>query len=57
MDTNLWAYVRLQAIRIQELKREIAKGNKNKSKWWWNDEEEQYHQRAIQELKELTKRV
>ena len=56
MDTiNMWADVRLKAIRIQELKKDIAWGNKNKTKWWWDEEQERFHQMSIQQLKEMTK--
>lgn len=54
METNMWAEVRLQAIRIQELKKDIAWGERNKAKWWWDEEQEKHHQIAIQELKTLT---
>lgn len=55
MEKDLWAYVRLTQIRKEELRKEIAKGKRNKNKWWWSEEEERYHQKAIQELESLTK--
>jgi hypothetical protein len=52
---DLWAFTRLTAIRIQELKKDIAWGKRSQSKWWWDDEHQKHHEIAIKELNELTK--
>ena len=50
---DLWAFVRLVAIRKAELKKAIAWGYRNQNKWWWDDEQQHYHDQAIKELQEL----